>query len=72
MSGNLGEWCWDWFDAYTAVPATNPIGPISGSSRVLRGGNYSGTLMPVHKSRESYSPSNRFNANDFRPVCSSK
>ena len=41
MLGNIGEWCYDWFDAYEAAPATDPVGPASGSCRVIRGGNWS-------------------------------
>jgi formylglycine-generating enzyme required for sulfatase activity len=40
MSGNLWEFCWDWYDVYTAGSQTDPRGPASGSSRVLRGGNF--------------------------------
>lgn len=41
MSGNVAEWCWDWWYAtYSGDAATNPIGPASGSDRVYRGGSY--------------------------------
>ena len=39
MHGNVYEWNWDWFAAYTGN-ATNPTGPASGSSRVFRGGSW--------------------------------
>jgi len=45
MSGNVWEWCWDWKGSYSSSGQTNPIGPTSGSFRVLRGGcwlNYAG------------------------------
>ena len=38
MSGNVLEWCQDWFDWYSSNAKTNPTGPRSGSGRVTRGG----------------------------------
>jgi iron(II)-dependent oxidoreductase len=42
MSGNVWEWCADWYDNnyYSRSPQQNPKGPDSGSSRVLRGGSW--------------------------------
>lgn len=40
MSGNVWEWCSDRFGSYSSTPQTNPTGPSSGSSRVLRGGSW--------------------------------
>ena len=40
MSGNVWEYCQDYYDSYTADAQTNPTGPASGSKRVLHGGAY--------------------------------
>ena len=40
MSGNVWEWCKDWHAAYNAAPQTNPQGPDSGTTRIMRGGSF--------------------------------
>lgn len=42
MSGNVGEWCQDWYGAtyYENSSTTAPQGPASGTHRVLRGGSW--------------------------------
>ncbi len=41
MTGNVCEWCSDWYGDYTADAQTNPTGATSGSYRVYRGGSWS-------------------------------
>lgn len=40
MSGNVSEWCGDWYADYTAETIKNPTGPAIGTKKVVRGGNY--------------------------------
>ncbi len=40
MSGNVNEWCWDWYLQGYLVGGDNPVGPTSGTNRVLRGGGW--------------------------------
>ena len=45
MSGNVYEWCWDWYGSYDSGTQTDPRGVDSGSNRVLRGGGWYGDAV---------------------------
>ncbi|WP_229115053.1 formylglycine-generating enzyme family protein [Bacteroides intestinalis] len=57
MSGNVWEWCQDWFGSYLSINQTNPIGPNIGTYREYRGGCWYSLdyeCSPTHRSM-SYS-----------------
>jgi uncharacterized protein (TIGR02145 family) len=45
MTGNVAEWCWDWFGNYSSFPKIDPKGPASGSNKIIRGGYYDSSIF---------------------------
>jgi formylglycine-generating enzyme required for sulfatase activity len=72
MHGNVWEWCWEWYGAYSSGAQTDPVGASSGSRRVYRGGGwypYGGRMGLAYQ--PFIMPFNRYFFLGVRLICSS-
>jgi formylglycine-generating enzyme required for sulfatase activity len=71
MSGNVAEWCWDWYATVSTGTVTNPAGPASDVTRVARGGAWATLASNCQVARRfSYYPTGSMNNYlGFRVVC---
>ncbi len=69
MSGNVEEWCNDWYSDYKSVPQKNPIGSITGAAKVKRGGSWLNDMEQCMISSRNFSFPNSKGSNLGFRVC---
>ena len=69
MSGNVQEWCYDWYGEYSSESQHNPGGPNIGKHRIMRGGSYYNAFYKYRvTARDHCPPTSRFSGVGLRLV----
>jgi formylglycine-generating enzyme required for sulfatase activity len=59
MSGNVLEWCFDWYGDYPGGAVTDPIGPTHGYYRIARGGSWRADIQVGRSAARAGGPAGR-------------